>query len=176
MKSRIPIGSISALLSVLAYVIFTSLAYIKDPMEISPLRNWLSDLGNELSNPQGAIFYKVGVIVSALLIASWFTFGLSEWRLRGKMIQSRLLFIAQVSGVITAFALMMSALYPINHFKIHAFWSDLNLIMFGISFAFSVAALRYHPKFPKIHLFLGGLAAILPSLVLLSNTGSSGLP
>jgi hypothetical protein len=127
-------------------------------------------MGNQITNPQGAIFYNIGVIVCAVFLLIWFTAGLSQWRLEDPIIQRRMLFIAQFGGVLTALALMMSALYPINHLQAHAFWSDINFILFGISFAFSVAALRYHHNFPKILLFLGGLAAVLPSLVLLVNT------
>ena len=36
--------------------------------------------------------------------------------------------------------------------------------MFGISLAFSVVALRYHPHVPKALLFLGRAKAILPTL------------
>ncbi len=170
MKTRSPICFISAALCTLTYVVFTVVSCTKNPLRISPLANWLSDMGNQVTNPQGAIFYNIGVIVCAVFLLIWFTAGLSQWRLENPIIQRRLLFIAQFGGVLTALALMVSALYPINHLQAHAFWSDINFILFGISFAFSVAALRYHHKFPKILLFLGGLAAVLPSLVLLVNT------
>ena len=72
-------------------------------------------------------------------------------------------------GALTALALMISALYPINHLKQHAFWSDTNFILFGISIAFSVAALRYHHHLPRALLLIGGTKAILPTLVLVFN-------
>lgn len=170
MKIRLPICFISAVLCTLTYVIFTIMSYTKNPQQVSPLHNWLSDLGNQITNPQGAIFYNLGVILCALFLAIWFVAGLSQWRLRGHIIQQRLLVIAQVGGVLTAFALMMSALYPINHLSEHALWSDINFILFGISFAFSVVALRYSPHFPKSLLFIGGFAAIMPTLVLFINS------
>ncbi len=170
MKSRIPICFFSAVLCCVTYIIFAVIAYAKIPIPFSPVHNWLSDLGNEISNPQGAIYYKIGVIACAIFLAIWFTVGLSSWRLKDPAIQSRLLVVSQVGGGLTAFALMMSALYPINHLKAHAFWSDINFLLFGISFAFSVSALRHHPGIPKILLFLGGFAAILPTLVLLVNS------
>ncbi len=169
MKTRIHYSFISAVLSVSVYMVFSLIAYLKSPLPISPIRNWLSDLGNQVSNPQGAFFYNTGIIACALFLTIWFTIGLSQWRIKGHTIQKKLLFVAQVGGLLTAFSLMMSALYPINHLQVHAFWSDINFIMFGISFAFTVAALRYHPNFLKILLLLGVLAAILPSLVLFIN-------
>jgi hypothetical protein len=169
MKMRLPVCFTSALLSGLTYVVFAVLAYLKNPQPISPLNNWLSDLGNQLNNPQGAIFYNIGVISCAVFLAIWFSAGLSEWRLKDHLIQRRLLFVAQLGGVMTAFALMMSALYPINHLKQHAFWSDTNFILFGISIAFSVAALRYHSHLPRVLLVIGVAVAILPTLVLVFN-------
>jgi hypothetical protein len=169
MKFRVPISFTTSILSAFTYGIFAAVAYLNNPQPISPLRNWLSDLGNQITNPQGAIFYNIGVISCALFLALWFTAGLHQWKLKGHPIQHRLLLVAQAGGVLTAFALMMSALFPINHLKEHAFWSDLNFILFGISFAFTVTALRYHPKMPRILLFIGGLAAILPTMVLFIN-------
>jgi len=97
------------------------LAYLKNPQPLSPLYNWLSDLGNQITKPRGAIFYNIGVISCAVFLAIWFTAGLSQWKLKDHIIQQRLLFMAQVGGVITSFALMMSALFPVSHLKEHAF-------------------------------------------------------
>ena len=169
MKFRVPICFTSAALCAVTYGTSSIVAYTKYPQPLSPLHNWLSDLGNQTINPQGAIFYKIGVISCALFLAIWFISGLSQWRLKHQTIQQRLLLISQVGGVLTAFALMMSALYPINHLKEHAFWSDINFILFGITFAFSVAALRYHPHIPKVLLYLGVLASSLPTVVLFIN-------
>ncbi len=169
MKIRLPICFSSAVLSALTYVIFAAVAYAKNPQPISPLRNWLSDLGNQITNPQGAIFYNLGIITCAVFLAIWFVAGLSQWRLKDHLVQQRLLFVSRAGGVLTAFALLMSALYPINRLEAHAFWSDANFILFGVSFAFSVAALRYHPLIPRALLYFGGVAAILPSIFLALN-------
>jgi len=170
MKMRLPVCFTSAVLSGLSYVVFASVAFSKNPQPISPLNNWLSDLGNQVTNPNGAIFYNIGVISCAVFLAIWFTAGLSQWRMKDHIIQQRLLSVTQVLGALTAIALMMSALYPINHLKEHAFWSDINFILFGISFAFSVAALRHHSYIPRALLYFGGVGAILPSLFLILNS------
>lgn len=169
MKYRVPISLTTAGLGALTYVIFASMAYLKNSEPISPLRNWLSDLGNQVTNPKGAIFYAIGVISCALFLALWYTAGLYQWKLKGHTIQHRLLLVAQVGGALTAFALMMSAIFPINHLEEHAFWSRINFVLFGISFGFSVAALRYHPGIPRIVLFIGGFAAILPMVLYITD-------
>ena len=53
--------------------------------------------------------------------------------------------------------------------KTHALWSDTNIILLGISFAYMVALSRYHPHIPKALLMIGGFAAIMPSMVLVST-------
>ncbi len=169
MKSRVPVSFTTAVLSALPYVVFTVVSYTKNPLRVCPFNNWLSDLGNQVTNPQGAIFYNVGVILCAVFLAIWFTAGLSQWKLKEHIIQQSLLSVTQGLGALTAIALMMSALYPINCLKEHAFWSDINFILFGISFAFSVAALRYHSNIPKVLIYFGGVAAILSTVFLVLN-------
>jgi hypothetical membrane protein len=142
MKMRSPICLTSAVLCALAYVVFTVVSYTKNPLRVSPFNNWLSDLRNQVTNPQGGIYYNVGVIICAVFLAIWFTASLSQWKLKEHIIQQRLLSVTQGLGALTAIALMMSALYPIDHLNANAFGPDANLIFFGVCFAFSVAAQR----------------------------------
>jgi hypothetical protein len=166
MKIINPISFFSAHLCSVMYISFTILAYSQYPLSFSPMRNWLSDLGNQVDNPQGAIFYNLGVIFTAVFLAIWFIVGLSQWRLKHHALHRRLLTISQTAGVLAAFALIMSALYPINMPQLHSFWSQMHFLMFGMGFGFSVAALRYHPHIPKTSLYLGTGAALLPTLML----------
>src|SRR5574339_399625 len=167
MKSRFPVCYSSAILGAVTYIVFAILAYVQYPVSFSPIHNWLSDLGNTINNPQGAIFYNVGVVTSALFLAIWFTAGLSQWKLQHKTTHQRLLLISQIAGILAAIAMIMSAIYPINGFQIHAFWSKIHFMMFGMGFGFSVAALRYHPLLPKVNLYVGATAAVLPTLMLI---------
>ena len=166
MKFRFPICYGSAILSAATYIIFAILAYIKYPLPFSPFQKWLSDLGDQIVNPEGAIFYNIGAILSALFLAVWFAAGLAQWRLDGNSTHKRLLAIAQITGLLSAFALIMSALNPINVYQVHSFWSRVHFMMFGMGFGFSVAALRYHPNFKKANLYLGICTAVMPTLML----------
>jgi hypothetical protein len=167
MKSRFPVCYSSAILGAVTYIVFAILAYVQYPLPFSPIHNWLSDLGNQINNLQGAIFYNVGVVTSALFLAVWFTVGLSQWKLQHKNTHQRLLLISQIAGILAAFAMIMSAIYPINLFQIHAFWSKIHFMMFGMGFGCSVAALRYHPLLPKVNLYVGAAAAVLPTFMLI---------
>lgn len=164
MKSRFPICWCSATLGAATYITFTILAYSRYPLPFSPLQNWLSDLGNQIDNPQGAIFYNTGVILTALLLGAWFV-GLSKWRLTNNVAHQRLLAIAQVTGILSIIGLIMSALNPINMPEVHSFWSQIHFILSGIAFGFSVTALRYHTHFSNRILYLGIGSAALPFLM-----------
>ena len=165
-KSPWPVCFGSAVQCSVTYVFFAFLSYAKYPLPISPFRNWLSDLGDQIVNPKGAVFYNLGVILTALCLAIWFTAGLFQWRIKGNAAHQRLLLISQAAGVLSALALTMSALFPINLLQVHSFWSRIHFMMFGMGFGFSVAALRYHPGFTRASLYLGICTAIMPSLML----------
>lgn len=165
MKLRLPINFSSAILGALTYITFACIAYGQYRLPFSPRRNWLSDLGNQIDNPQGASFYNAGVILTSFFLAIWFLAGLSQWRLKDKVVHKRLLAISKTSGVLATCALTMSALYPINLPQVHSFWSQLHFMMFGIGFGFSVTALRYHPRFSHGLMVLGAGASVLPFLM-----------
>ncbi len=165
-RRRFPFNFSSAILAALAYCTFTMMAFTRYPLRFSPITNWLSDLGNPIANPQGAIFYKIGVILAASLLAIWFV-GLFQWRLTGNTTHKRFLLISQIAGILAAFALLMSAIYPIHLFEAHSFWSRTFFMLSAIGFGFSVASLRYHPKFTKEILVWGTCTAVMPTLMLI---------
>ncbi len=151
---------ITGILAVLCYLAFTILAYSRYPLPYSPTSNWLSDLGNPSINPQGAIFYNIGIISTALLLIAFFL-GLSVWKIEGNRVQVIMLRLTQAFGILGAFCMILSAIFPINLFKIHSFWSSSLYIMLSTAFIFSVAMLRYHQKVPRWLLILGISIALM---------------
>lgn len=160
MKKRHSLSFITGILIILIYPIFTILAYRQYPLAYSPLDNWLSDLGNPSRNPNGAAFYNTGIIVAALLLMLFFL-GLSGWKLTARRPQVILLRLAQALGILGAFCMVMSALFPINLLEIHSFWSTFLYILLSTSFVFLATALRYHPGVPRWLLLLGGTTAAI---------------
>jgi hypothetical membrane protein len=160
MKKYTSISFYGGILAGLCYVIFTLLAYSRYPLPYSPTTNWLSDLGNPNLNPQGAIFYNIGIISTALFLIVFFL-GLSVWKMENKRAQVIMLRLTQVFGVLGAFCMMMSGIFPINLYKIHAFWSTSLYILLSTGFAFSAAALRYHLRVPRWLLILGVSTAVM---------------
>jgi hypothetical membrane protein len=173
MSKKNYISSISGYLVVVCYLTFTVLAYTHYRMAYSPVTNWLSDLGNLILNPHGFYFYNIGIIATALLLALFFI-GLSIWKLNNSRIQNIMLLLMQGFGLLGSLSMIMSAIFPINVFDMHSFWSKSLYIMLGTAFVFSVAAFRYHRKVPIWLLILGLsiafiviLTSVFPTLYLL---------
>ncbi len=158
------------ILSVVTYLTFSILAYLRYPLPFSPANNWLSDLGNQANSPGGACLYNAGVILTALFLSAWFA-GLSQWRLPSNIANRRLLVVSQALGILSSTSLILSALNPINLPTAHAFWSQLHYLGSGIAFAFSVTALRYHPCASAPILGLGICASLMPFLMLTFGQG-----
>ncbi len=154
MRKDRPVSFIASLLLILCYLSFSLLAFWHFPRIYSPLTNWLSDLGSPKLNPQGAIFYNVGIVTTGLLLLPFFL-GLSNWRMDDSRIQSAMLVLTCVPGLLGGLAMIMSAVFPINHIEQHRFWSISLYILLGTAFIFSVAALRYHQRFPRWALGFG---------------------
>jgi hypothetical membrane protein len=163
MKKVLPITFITSMLVVLFYLSFAMLAFWRIPGSYSPLRNWLSDLGSSKLNPQGAIFYNIGIITTGLLLVPFFL-DLSKLKMRGSKVQNTMSAIMCVLGLLGALAMIMSAVFPIDHSVQHRFWSITLYILLGSAFVFSVPAFRYDRRFPRWALGVGivtGLVDIL---------------
>ena len=72
-----------------------------------------------------------------------------------------MLLLTQGFGILGSICMIMSAIFPINIFKIHSFWSTSLYVMLATAFVFSVAALRYHRNVPLWLLILGLSTAII---------------
>ncbi len=150
---------------VICYLAFTLLAFSRYPLPFSPLKNWLSDLGSVDLNPHGAILYNIGIITTALLLMLFFL-GLSTIKIDAKRVQLIMLRLAQIFGILGSLCMILSAIFPINIFEVHSFWSSSLFIMLATGFVFSAAAMRYHQRFPK-WLFIFGIATA-PMVILWS--------
>ena len=160
MKRYLSISFYAAILAVLGYLVFALLAFSRYPLPYSPTTNWLSDLGNPNLNPQGAIFYNIGIISTSLFLIVFFL-GLSVWKIEGNKVQPIMLRLTQAFGILGSFCMMMSGIYPINLYTIHSFWSTSLYILLSTGFVFSAAMLRYHQGFPRWLLILGVSTAVM---------------
>lgn len=145
---------------VLFYLAFSLIAFWNFPGSFSPLSNWLSDLGSKEFNPNGAVFYNIGIVLGGASSVAFFL-GFSTWKMKGKKIQNIMVLLAQVFGILGGISMILSAIFPITAKEIHSFLSASLYIFFGTAFAFVVFALRYYAKFPRWLLALGILTVVV---------------
>jgi hypothetical membrane protein len=169
MARKYHLSFITGILIPVVYLVFTFLAYLAYPLPYSPLANWLSDLGSPVLNPQGAIFYNTGIILTAILLVVYFL-GLSIWRMADLRIQVIMLRLAQIFGISGSICMALSALFPISQFALHSFWSTSLYILLSTAFIFTAAMLRYHPRIPRWLLVLGVSSAVLVILTAVMPT------
>ncbi len=159
MKRQYSLSFVTSIVAIVTYLTCALLAFSRYPLPYSPMSNWLSDLGNGDVNPGGALFYNIGIVTTGVLLVLFFL-GLPQWRMSKNRIQRLMLFLTQGFGILGAFAMVMTGLYPINHFAFHSFFSTCSNILLGTAFAFSVAALRYHASCPRWLLVLGAVTML----------------
>jgi hypothetical protein len=157
---RNSISFYAGIFAVSGYLLFTLLAYIRYPLDYAPLTRWLSDLGNTDLSPKGAIWYNIGIITTALWLIIFFI-GLSIWKMVDHHVQIIMVYLTQAFGISGSLCMLMSGIFPINQYKIHAFWSTSLYILISTAFIFSVAMLRNYRWVPKWILILGGMNALV---------------
>jgi hypothetical membrane protein len=83
MKKAQSVSSVASLLVLLSYAVFALLALARYPLPYSALTNWLSDLDSVALNPGGAIFYNLGLVLTAVLLAVFFV-GLASLKIANR--------------------------------------------------------------------------------------------
>jgi len=143
-----PIISSAGIAAVVIYLIFALVAFLKYPGAYGPLTNWLSDLGNPLANPSGAIFYRLGCMLSGAALILFYL-KLSIWNPGSKKTRV-LLTIAQYTGAFSAVCLIITGIFPLGtSTEIHSLWSMMLYISLGFFLTFSATALMGNPAFKK---------------------------
>lgn len=155
------LSSISGILIIALFCIFTFTALALFPSYYNPVNNWLSDLGNSHYNPLGSIFFNTGCILTGLLLFPFFA-GLKSWYTSRKL-QKNLLKIGQLAGFIASFALIMIGIFSEDYGFIHWQWSALFFITLLFVLIITNVSLKLNPLY-KNWIFIYGIIAILIDL------------
>lgn len=117
------------------------------PGSFSPVLNWLSDLGNVKYNPDGAIFFNIGCVLTSLVLVAFFT-GYSYWSLTSRN-KNLLLIACKAFGFFDAFTLAMLGIYPETMIEVHNifafmfFYGNMGfMIMTSITMLFHVRSFK----------------------------------
>jgi len=150
---------IAGILVILFYCAFTLTSIVLFPRPVSPLNDWLSDLGNSSYNPQGAIFYNVGCVLTGLALFPFFA-GLYYWYTDEKW-RKALIMITQAVGFIAAFALMMIGVFSEDAGAIHHLWSLAFFVFNLLVLILANVSLMTHRKFIRPIGYYGFIVAVI---------------
>jgi hypothetical membrane protein len=154
--------TISGLLVILIYCLFTLISWTFYPDPYSPQANYLSRLGNFDRNPSGAIFYNVGCILTGIVLVPFF---ISLYWLRSDYrIASAVLRIGLFFGVLSAIALVMIGIYSEDQGAPHMMASSTFFLLNFVVFLVVNVALLFHSGVHRA-IPLYGLAIDVSSLV-----------
>ena len=136
---------ITSFFAVILYVSFALTAYLYYPNAFSPLNNWLSDLGNPLQNPSGAIYYKIGGVLTSLVLILFFA-GMYNLKIEDKRLKF-FTWASIASGLLLALSFMVTALFPLGvATATHSFFSIWRFVFTGLFVLFSACAIRRMPS------------------------------
>lgn len=150
---------IAGVLVILFYCGFTLTSIGFFPRPVNPLNDWLSDLGNSTFNPQGAIFYNAGCILTGLALFPFFA-GFHYWYTDEKWRKS-LIVVTQSVGFIAAFSLMMIGVFSEDAGTIHHLWSLAFFIFNLLVLILANFALITHRKFIRAIGYYGFVVAVI---------------
>ena len=154
MKNSYLTASRLSILIVTTYLSFTVLSLTRYPEPFSPLSNWLSDLGNRITSPDGSKYYNTGIFITGFLLAIFFI-ALNHSRIKERKAQSIVLTPTQAFGVLGAIAMIFTGIFSIDIPQTHSLFSAIFRICLGTAFGLSVAAFTYHKEVRKWILVIG---------------------
>ncbi|MFX0207240.1 MAG: DUF998 domain-containing protein [Candidatus Hodarchaeota archaeon] len=172
---RWPKVSIVGIAGITIYCIFTFISFSFFPRNFNPFSNNLSELGDFYDNPNGAIFYNLGMVITGL-VSMLFYIGLYKWFMNKK--KNNLLVVGLVAGIINALAIIMAGIFSETQetFTQHVFWSTLIFIsFFPVLILVNISICITYSDFNKLIAYYGfGVALIdLSFRVFLAFTGVS---
>ena len=150
---------VAGVLVILFYCGFTLTSIGFFPRPVNPLNDWLSDLGNSTFNPQGAIFYNAGCMLTGLALFPFFA-GFYYWYTSKKWRKS-LVVVTQAVGFAAAFSLMMIGVFSEDAGAIHHLWSVVFFVFNLLVLILANVSLITHPKFIKSVGYYGFVVAVI---------------
>jgi hypothetical membrane protein len=157
-----PLTSISGVLVIMCYCVFTIISWAFYPDPFSPLTHYLSRLGNFNYSPFGAFFYNIGCILTGVALIPFFM-GLYKWY-TDRWLPKILLVPAQALGLASAIALIMIGVFSEEKGSPHMTASSTFFLLNFFVLLMVGVALLFHPQFLKL-IALYGLTMNFSSLV-----------
>jgi hypothetical membrane protein len=148
--------------AIVVYLVGAGIAWWLYPHRFTPLSNWLSDLGNYRRNPDGAVFYNLGCVLTALALLV-FVIGLSSWR-AGALRERALIASSQLTGFASVVSLAGLGVYSEDRIHQHMVYSNWFFASFPLFIVLLSRGILRHPRMQKSVAVLG-FAVVLLGLV-----------
>ncbi|MCE5213357.1 MAG: DUF998 domain-containing protein [Methanobacterium sp.] len=162
MNSRWLYLNLLGLLAFIVFTVFTLTSLTLYPTTYTPLYDWLSNLGNVILNPKGAIFFNLGCIITGLILIP-FIVNFHRWNPQQRY-QKILIYSVIILGIYACISLIGVGLFPETHIKMHILAaSGVFGTLFLMIIIFTIA-LKDHPQFMRI-VALWGVIAIITDLI-----------
>jgi hypothetical protein len=147
MRIKLSINPISGISGLVLYLALSAVSFSFYPSFFSPIGNWLSDLGNNLLNPEGAIFYRLAGILSGGVLLVFFS-TLGDWiKGQGKKIHI-LFFLIRVFGLIGSLSFILTGVFSEDMMPMHSWFSITLYITFGTAIALIGFAVLFSAVLP----------------------------
>ena len=154
-----PIFKYAGIVAAAVYIVFTYISHLFNTA-LTPMTDWLSNYGSPVLNPSGALFYNLGCILTATILAVFYL-GISQWYRGGRVAKKHTISYigAQVSGLAASCCLVFASLFPIGTSCLHNTFSMMNMIGMNCFMSFMSIAIFMHPHVNKAIGILGILTA-----------------
>jgi hypothetical membrane protein len=154
-----PISSFAGIAVIVIYCVFTFSSWALYPTAYNPVANWLSDLGNSTNNPNGAILYNLGCILTGIALFPFFV-GLYKWYTEEKHKRTSIV-VTQIVGCLAAFSLIMIGVFSEDSGWLHSLWSQVFFLLnLAVLFAVGIA-LFTHPRYIRAIAYYGFIVAAI---------------
>jgi len=147
--------------SIPVYIAFTYASHLNN-RQINPIGYWLSDYGNAVLNPGGAVYYNAGCILTALTLALFYI-GMYRWYGRGRAARRfNISFaVAQAGGLAGSVFLILTAIFTLGTEPgLHSFFSQANMIAMDFFLSFTATGFLLNPEIHKGVGIFGFIACI----------------
>jgi hypothetical membrane protein len=144
---RFPLSTVAGTLSLIVCVSLAGVAFARYPWAFSPMTNWISDLGNTWLNPRGSVFFRVDMVVVGVGLSAFFL-GLRTLTHGQHWGTKSVILLAQLTGLVSSAALVMTGVFSENQESAHALWSTILFIALAVTVMLLGCGALAHPRVP----------------------------
>lgn len=151
--------------AIATFCLFTFFAIFFSPEPFNAINNNLSSLGDFYDNPNGALFFILGMVFTGIF-ALLFYIGLYQWLTNNG--KKNLVTIALIAGLINSIAVILAGIFSETKetYTIHEFWSLIIFITFLPILISINVTISDNPKFSKTVVYSGFIVAVIDAIFL----------